>query len=538
LPQNEYPPTEPDVDVVVVGAGMAGIYAIHRLVELGFTVQGLEAGGDVGGVWYHNRYPGAHVDVESLSYSYMFSSELYNEWTWSKRLAGQPEILAYLNHVADKYGVRERIRFNARVTRAQWDESERMYTIAYAEGPAVTCRFLVMATGHLSAPRDPEFEGLADFEGEWVQTAEWPEHDVEFAGRRVGVIGTGSSGTQVIPVVARQAGHLTVFQRTANYGIPAQNGPNDEDLYASIRGDVDGAYRRLLGSPAGILRESAVGPAGQYSRSEQLELLEERWRRGANDMNLVFTDQGINQKTNDIVAEFVRDKIRRIVNDPDTISKLLPREYPIGTRRLAVNTGYYEAFNRENVDLVDIRADPIVRFTPAGIQTLKRHFDLDLVIFAIGFEAFTGSIRGADIRNQSGEEPTARWGRGPLTYLGLMTAHFPNVFFISGPGSPSVLANLFTQSVYHVDVIGGLLVHMREIGSTRVEPDEDAEREWSTHVDDVAKPLLRRMSPNYMMHINSDDGSRVFIPYAGGLGRYVEEVDDAIARNYAGFVFS
>jgi cyclohexanone monooxygenase len=529
--------SRPDYDVVVVGAGLAGIYAVHRFVQQGLTVQGFETGRSVGGVWFHNRYPGARVDVESLSYSYYFSPELYREWKWSEKLAAQPEILAYLDYAAEKFDVKRRFRFGCQVVKAQWDARRGIYEVYSSSGLEATCQFLVLATGHLSEARKPNFTGLDEFEGTWLQTAHWPENPPDLDDRRVAVIGTGSSGVQVIPTLAERAKHLYVFQRTANYGVPARNGPLDEAQYENICNRVTDVYQELLSGATGMLVTPATGRAIDFSPEERSALLQQRWQMGGGNLNMVFSDQGTNQWSNDLVADFVRAKVAEIVKDPDVASKLIPREYPIGMRRLAANTNYYETFNRSNVTLIDIKADPIERITKTGIKTRRAHYDLDIIVFAIGFEAFTGAIDRANIRNSDGMQPSDRWKRGPLTYLGLMTVHFPNLFFVTGPGSPSVLANLFVQSVYHADVIGDLISYMREHGYARVEPTEKAEAAWSQHVDDVAKPLLRRNVPNYMIHLNRDDGSRVFIPYAAGLNRYVGEVAKVIDAGYEGFIF-
>jgi cation diffusion facilitator CzcD-associated flavoprotein CzcO len=523
-------------DVVVIGAGIAGLYAVHHLVGLGYSVVCLESGAGVGGVWYHNRYPGARVDVESLSYSYFFSPELYQEWNWESKLASQRELLAYFEHVAERFDLYRHIRLNSRVVSADWDPERRTYSVATEPGERFTARFIVMATGHLSRARKPDFPGLDEFEGQWVQTAHWPAEDVPYAGKKVAVLGTGSSGVQVIPELAKTAAHVTVFQRTANFGVPAQNAPIDPDELAAIRAHVPEVFEELLQTAAGTFARPPEGPAWTYTPEQQLEILEQRWAMGAHNMQRVFADQSYNQYANDVVGDFVRSKVRNLVTDPDTASKLLPREYPMGTRRLAVNSGYYEAFNRPNVSLVDLKADPIERITKTGITTLRRHYDVDLIVFALGFEAFNGSILGANIRNERGDVATGNWSRGPRSYLGLMTHGFPNLFFITGAGSPSVLANLFVQSSFHGNVIGEILTRMKQDGFTRIEPTQEAEEEWSEHVDDVAKHLLRRSSPNYMVHINKDDGSRRYKPYAAGLNRYVEEVRKVLDNDLEGFL--
>jgi cation diffusion facilitator CzcD-associated flavoprotein CzcO len=526
----------PDVDVVVVGAGMGGIYALYRFRRQGLTVVGFEAAPSVGGVWYHNRYPGARVDVESLNYCYFFDKDLYREWEWTERYAAQPEILAYLNHVADRYDVRRHFTFNAPVVGAQWDPEARMYRVTTNTGRTVTCRFLVMATGQLSEARKPDFEGLDDFQGEWVMTSHWPERQVQLAGRRVGVIGTGASGTQAITSIGKQAKHLTVFQRTPNYSVPAQNGPLDREKFEDFASRVDNVWTQLQGTGSASLMLMHAGTSTDFTAEEQQQHLEEHWQAGGHAMNVVFLDQGVSMEANELVANFVRNKVRETVKDPEIAEVLVPDAYPIGTRRLCVDTGYYETFNRDNVTLVDVRANPIERITRTGIKTRDHAIDLDLIVFAIGFKAFTGSLDSANIRNQDGRQPSDNWRRGPKTYLGLMTTEFPNLFIMTGPGSPSVLANMIVDNVQHADFIGDLVAYMNEHGYTRVEPTVAAQGQWSAHVQEVAKPLIRLEVQNYMVHVN-EDGSRFFMPYAGGYNRYDAALKEVVANDYEGFYF-
>jgi cation diffusion facilitator CzcD-associated flavoprotein CzcO len=394
-----------------------------------------------------------------------------------------------------------------------------------------------MAVGQLSDARRPPFDGLDQFQGAWVQTSHWPEHGLELAGRRVGVIGTGSSGVQTVTAVAPVAEHLYVFQRTANYSVPAHNGPMDAQRWAKHSADVAGLNERMLHSPTGSNLPVAEASARELTPAERGRWLEERWAQGGHAMNLVFTDQGTDWEANGYVSEFVREKIRSVVRDRTTAAALLPTSYPIGTRRLIVDTGYYESFNRDNVTLVDINADPIQRVTRTGIQTRERHYELDVIVFALGFNAFTGSLDKANIRNEYGSTPSDNWRTGPQTYLGLMTTQFPNLFNLTGPGSPSVLANMVLGNVFQVDFLGDLLAHMGERGYHRVEPTESAQDGWTRHVADASSNLLRRVVDNYMVHVN-EDGSRIFIPYIGGLGRYVETCHDVAADGYRGFAFA
>lgn len=527
----------PDVDVVVVGAGMGGIYAVHRFTSEGLTVAGFEGAPDVGGVWYHNRYPGARVDVESYDYCFFFDPELYRDWKWTERYPAQPEILAYLNHVTDRYDVRRHFTFDTWVDGAQWDASANLYRISTDTGEVITTRYLVMTTGQLSKARKPGFAGLDDFEGEWVQTSHWPERQVQLEGRRVGVVGTGSSGSQAITEIARHAEHLHVFQRTPNYGIPARNGPLDQEKYAQYAEHVEEGWAEILAHPAAARLPMFEGMSTEFTPDLQQELLEKRWAIGGQAINATFLDQGRDRAANDLVANFVRDKVREIVQDPELAEKLVPDAYPIGTRRLAVTTDYYETYNRDNVTLVDVRETPIERITPKGILTSDgTEHELDLIVFALGFNAFTGALDNANIRNEEGKQPSDYWKRGPKTYLGLMTHGFPNLFIVTGPGSPSVLANMIVDNVQHADFIADLLLHMKSHGYVRVEPQEDAQEEWSAHVQEVA-PAIRLATDNYMVHVN-DDGSRIFMPYAGGFNRYLQAVEKVVANEYEGFDLS
>jgi cation diffusion facilitator CzcD-associated flavoprotein CzcO len=532
------PPTPPPVvcDVVVVGAGIGGIYAVHRFAEQGLTVVGIEGAPGVGGVWYHNRYPGARVDLEGIYYSY-FDPELYRAWQWSERYPSQPELQAYLNFAADRWDVKRHFLFSTWVTGADWDPATHRYTVTTGTGRTVSTRFLVMATGPLSAARAPDFPGLDTFGGEQILTARWPDRPVDLAGKRIGVIGTSASGVQAVPILAEQASALYVFQRTANYSVPAQNGPADPARHDDHVSRIERLWQQCLAHPGGTDLPLGVGPAGSFSPRERTTILEQRWAYGGHAMQTVFTDQGSDITANEIVAEFVRGKLREIVANPDLAERLMPTAYPIGTRRLCVDTRYYETFNRDNVTLVDLRTDPIERFTPTGIQTRSAHTGLDTVIFATGFTAFTGSLYAANVRNEQGRQLRDYWTRGPRTYLGLMVRGLPNLFLMTAPGSPSVLANFFPSSVHQADLLAGLMTHMMDGGLGRVEPTEEAQRAWTEHVAEVAAPTLRLRVRNYMVHVNADDGSRVFIPYVGGFDRYVRACTEVVENGYRGFAF-
>jgi cation diffusion facilitator CzcD-associated flavoprotein CzcO len=528
--------SEKDYDAIIVGAGFGGLYAAYRLRRDGLSLLGIEGAGGVGGVWYHNRYPGARVDVESIDYCYYFSPELYREWQWSERYAAQPELLEYLNHVADRFDLRRSFLFGHWVVGAQWHPELARYRVTTSAGLTATCRFLVMTTGQLSADRRPEFPGLEAFQGEWVQTSHWPERDVALEGRRIGVIGTGSSGVQTITAIAPLARQLTVFQRSPNYSVPAWNGPFDAAKWGQLCADVAGERAGLLATGGGQHRKLGSQPAGAFSPAEQLAMMESAWAHGGHGMSSVFSDQRVNKESNDIVADFVRSKVRAIVKDPVVADILCSHDHPIGTRRLIIDTGYYEVYNRDNVTLVDIRAHPIERITPTGIQTSGGHYELDLIIFALGFHAFSGALDRANIRNEHGEQPSDRWKRGPRTLLGLMTPGFPNLFTVTGPGSPSVLANMALHNEYHADWIADCIGYMMQRGFDTIEATDGAVDAWWAHCAEFADKLLRRQVKNYMVHVNAD-GSRVFMPYVGGLDRYVREADSVAAEGYRGFRF-
>jgi cyclohexanone monooxygenase len=529
-----------DFDVIVVGGGMGGIYGVHKFTEMGMSVLGIEGGGDVGGVWYHNRYPGARVDLESLDYCFHFDDKLFREWKWKERYATQPEILAYLNHVAERYDIKRHFLFNTRMTAGQWQPDQRRYHVKTDTGREVTGRFLIMATGNLSVPRKLDFPGLDEFKGETVQTANWPQREVTFKDRRIGIIGTGASGVQAIPLMAKEAKHLYVFQRTANYSVPAQNGPLDQGKFERCAADLKALWDGFMKHPGGSTLHVNLHPASDYTPAEQQALLEQAWQRGGHYMQTVFGDQGRSQATNDMVSEFVRNKIRSIVKDPAVAQKLLPYAYPIGTRRLCVDTGYYDTYNRDNVTLVDIKEDPIDRLNATGLRTQGgKQVDLDLLVFATGFNAFTGTLDPANIRNAEGKMPSDYWKRGPRTFLGLMSAGFPNLFIVTGPGSPSVLANMIVGNVQHMDLIAEFFAHMKRQGLTLIEPTEEGQDAWTREVAEAASQVLRLKVENYMVHVSADpDQKRTFVPFIGGFNRYVTKCREVVDRGFEGLRFA
>jgi cation diffusion facilitator CzcD-associated flavoprotein CzcO/acetyl esterase/lipase len=527
-----------DVDVVVVGAGFAGLYALHRLRRAGFSTIVLERAGDVGGTWYWNRYPGARCDIESLDYSYSFDPELEKDWQWSERYATQPEILRYLGYVADRYDLRRDIRFETRVESAAWEGAARRWRIRTDRGDDIRCRFYVMATGCLSLPKTPDIPGYGRFEGDVYFTGRWPHDGVDFTGKRVAVIGTGSSGIQSIPLIAEQAAELTVFQRTPNFTRPAHNGPVTPAKKIAYERDRpayrDAARWSLAGVPSerSLVRALSVTPAERRARYEA--------GYASGDLlafSEAFADLGSNPDANETLCEFLREKIRSIVRDPETADALTPKNHFYGTKRPCLDTRYYETFNRPNVRLVDVRKDPIETITERGIDTAARSYDFDALVFATGFDALTGPIVAVDIRGRDGRSLAEKWIDGPKTYLGLMTTGFPNFFLITGPGSPSVLSNMVVSIEQHVDWIAACLEHMRVERLDVVEPTSVAEAGWVQHVNDCADITLYPTADSWYMGANVPGKPRVFLPYVGGVDRYRKTCDEVVRRAYLGLAF-
>jgi len=523
------------LDAVIVGAGFAGMYMLHRLRGLGLTASVFEAGRGVGGTWYWNRYPGARCDVESMDYSYSFSDELQQEWHWTERYAAQPEILKYANHVADRFDLRRDIRFEARVTAAVFDEVERVWRVETDRGDRVAARFCIMATGCLSDAQVPDFEGLETFEGKWYHTGRWPHEGVDFAGRRVGVIGTGSSAIQSIPLIAKQAAHLYVFQRTPNYSMPAHNAPLDPEYERRVKATYADFRHQARESRVGFVVDRSGDSALAVSPEEREREYETRWNRGGLGFSAAYTDLLTSRDANDTAADFFRAKIRSIVRDPAVADLLCPKDYPIGTKRLCVDTDYYATFNRDNVTLVDVKKNPIETITPKGVRVAGVEYAVDDLVFATGFDAMTGALLNIDIRGRGGRTLAAEWAGGPRTYLGLTVAGFPNLFMITGPGSPSVLSNMIVSIEQHVDWIAGCVTHLRERGVAAIEATPEAQAAWVQHVNDVGHMTLYPLAPSWYMGANIPGKPRVFMPYIGGVGVYRQKCDEVAAKGYEGF---
>ena len=467
-----------EIDVLVVGAGFAGLYLLHRLSKLGLAVRAFEAGGGVGGTWYWNRYPGARCDVESMQYSFGFSEELQQNWQWSELFSAQPEILSYANHVADRFDLRRFITLNARVNTAIFDEASARWRVHTSTGETVIACYVVMATGCLSTGRVPDFPGIETFEGRTFHTGEWPHEPVDFAGRRVAVIGTGSSAIQAIPIIAEQAAHVTVFQRTPNYSIPSRNGPMTCEYETEWKTEYAVRRETARHTRNGILYDLNDKSALDDTPEQRERTYAERWQKGGVRFMAAYNDLALNQASNDTAADFVRARIREIVKDWAVAELLCPKDYPIGTKRICVDTNFFAAFNRPNVGLVDVRNEAIQAITPAGVRQGGRDYAVDDIVFATGFDAMTGTLTRVEIRGRNGQTLAAKWEAGPRTYLGLMTAGFPNLFMITGPGSPSVLSNMIVSIEQHVDWIADCLAEMRKRDLGCIEPTAEAEEAW------------------------------------------------------------
>ncbi|MGQ0825882.1 MAG: flavin-containing monooxygenase [Actinomycetota bacterium] len=524
-----------EYDAVIVGAGFAGMYMVHRARTVGLTVRAFESGGGVGGTWYWNRYPGARCDVESMEYSYQFSEELQQEWEWTERYAGQPEIEAYANHVADRFDLRRDIQFDTRVTSATFDETTSRWTIRTDRGDDATAQFLIMATGCLSSANVPEIPGRDTFAGETYHTGRWPTEGVDFARKRVGIIGTGSSAIQSIPIIAGQATHLTVFQRTAAYSVPARNAPLDPEEQQQIKTDYKGFRARNslmqtgFGSRTPINDKSALED-DTAARDREYET---RWQRGGFGYLATYNDLILNRDANETAADFVRRKIRETIHDPEVAERLMPTTV-IGCKRLCLDSGYFETFNRPNVSLVDVSDSPIEAITPEGIDVGGHRYELDCIVFATGFDAMTGALFGIDIKGRNGQTLQDAWHAGPRTYLGLGTVGFPNLFTISGPGSPSVLTNMIVSIEQHVNWIAGCIEYLRANDHATIEPQREAQDAWVDFVNMVADFTLYPQCNSWYLGANVPGKPRVFMPLPG-FPTYVEKCNDVAAKGYEGF---
>jgi len=525
-------------DAVIVGAGFAGLFMLHRLRGLGLSARVYEAGAGVGGTWYWNRYPGARCDVESMQYSYSFDEGLQQDWHWSERFAAQPEILRYAEHVAERLDLKRDIVFNTPISEAIYDGASGLWRLRTGGGQRVAARYCIMATGCLSSARRPDLPGLERFVGRCDHTGEWPHEGVDFTGKRVAVIGTGSSGIQSIPVIARQAAHVFVFQRTPNFCVPSRNCDMDAEYENSWKSDYAALRERARRMRTGILFPLNDVSALAVSEEERQRVYEQRWQAGSTAFMAAFNDLITNKAANDTAVAFVHDKIRSLVKDPDVAEKLLPRSHPIGTKRLCVDTDYYETYNRDNVTLVDLRETPIEAVTPNGLLAGGRDYQVDNIVFATGFDAMTGALLKIDIRGEAGQRLADKWADGPRSYLGLMVAGFPNLFMITGPGSPSVLSNMMVSIDQHVEWLTALFSYMQSRNLTEIAATQAAEDDWVAHGSEVAHRTLYPSAASWYMGANVPGKPRVFMPYIGGVAVYRDRCDEIAANGYEGFVLS
>jgi cation diffusion facilitator CzcD-associated flavoprotein CzcO len=522
-------------DVVIVGAGFSGLYMLYRARELGCRARVFEAGSDVGGTWYWNRYPGARCDSESVYYSYSFSEELEQEWPLIERYPAQPTILSYLQHVADRFALRDDIVFNTRVVSATYDEPRNLWLVRTDSGVEVSARFLITAVGCLSSANKPELPGRERFRGACHHTSEWPHEGVDYCGKRVAIIGTGSTGIQLIPEVAKTAAHLTVFQRTPQFTLPARNRALDPAYVESIKSNYRDLRQRCRESTVGTDYVPSNRSALEATPDERQKAYEEAWQRGGARFIATFNDILVSVDANQTAADFVRAKIDEIVRDPEVAEMLKPTTYPIGTKRIPIDSGYYETFNRENVQLVDLGRTPLVELTEDGIRTTEREFPVDIVIFATGFDALTGPLLRLNLVGRGGTELREKWSGGPRTFLGLATAGFPNLFTITGPGSPSVLTNMPVSIEQHVEWIQRCLRFLQKCGADTIEATTEAEDAWTDHVNQAAARTLYPRAASWYVGANIEGKPRTFLPYIGGVANYRKICDEIADDDYRGF---
>jgi cation diffusion facilitator CzcD-associated flavoprotein CzcO len=530
-----------DLDAVVLGAGFAGLYMNYSLRDqMGLEVQVYEAGDGVGGTWYWNRYPGARCDSESYMYCFSFDPEMMQDWEWSGKYPEQPEILRYLNYVADRHDLRRNTQFNTRVTAAHWNDETSRWEIETDQGEQVSARYLITGIGCLSSGNVPNIAGRDTFGGPTYHTGAWPHEGVDFVGKRVGVIGTGSSGVQSIPVIAKTAGHLSVFQRTPQYTIPARHGNVDKTFLDEVKKNYEAIYDKARWSTGGLPYDATERSALEVSDEERLAVYEDAWNQGGFKMLFAsFADISTDRRANDTVSEFIRAKIRAIVKDPEVADKLVPVDHPFSSKRPLIDTDYFDTYNRENVTLVDIRHDPIAEINATGIRLESgAQHDLDILVFATGFDAMTGTFNKIDIQGRNGEKLKDKWAGGPQTYLGVSSAGFPNLFMITGPGSPSVLSNMPVSIEQHVEWISGAIKHLAHQGLDVMEAEAGAEQEWVDHVNEVASMTMFMLADSWYLGANIPGKPRVFMPYPGGVGAYREKCNEITAAGYPGFTLS
>ena len=528
----------PVLDALIIGAGFSGMYQLHCLRDRqGLSALVLEAGAGVGGTWYWNRYPGARCDSESHSYCYSFSQEMLQEWEWSERYPEQPEIMRYMNYVADKFDLKRDIRFNTRVIAAHWDAPANLWRVETEAGQSYAARYLITAVGCLSTANVPKFPGLESYEGRWVHTGEWPHEGVDFTGLRVGQIGTGSTGIQSIPVIAAQAASLTVFQRTANYSTPARNHPLSPEFQAWVKANYGEIVQTMRETRNGHWFRIKDRSIFDVTDEEREAAFEESWEKGGLQFRSEFGDITTNLEANSKAAEFIKRKIRETVKDPEKARLLSDIDHPYAAKRPPIDTGYFEAMNLDHVSLVDVKANPIVEITPKGVRTTAGEYELDMIVFATGFDAMTGPLLRLNITGRDGVALRDVWAAGPRSYLGLQVEGFPNMFTITGPGSPSVLTNMPVAIEQHVEFITTLIAHMRAEGVARIEPEAEAVADWLMKVNEAShETLLPQAASSWYLGANVPGKPRVFMPYAGGMAKYRGICEEVAAEGYKGFV--
>jgi cation diffusion facilitator CzcD-associated flavoprotein CzcO len=528
---------ETDYDAVIVGAGFSGLYELHRLRdELGLSVKVIEKAGDVGGTWYWNRYPGARCDSESHIYCYSFNDDILEKWEWSERYPEQPEVLEYLRFVADELDLRSNIDFGTEVTSATFDEDSSNWRISTDDSETITSQFFITAVGCLSEPYIPDFDGIESFEGFWTHTGKWPHDPVDFEDNRVAVVGTGATGIQIIPEISKSdPEHLTVFQRTPNYAVPARNRSLDDEDWGLIQENYHEILERAHDSGFGMPFEVGQKTAENLTMKEIEEVLEPRWQEGGFRFLLAFEDLLINKETNEKVSEYLRNKIQESVDDPEIAEKLVPKDHYYATKRPPLHTDYYETYNRDDVSLVDVTENPIERITPSGIQTDNGHHDFDMIIYATGFDAMTGTLLQIDIQGRDGLTLEEKWEDGPQTYLGLSIHGFPNMFTITGPQSPSVLSNMPVSIEHHVDWVANTIEYLTENDIRLIEPTKEAEEAWTTHNRQVAESTLYTTVDSWYMNENIPEKPTVFTPYPGGVDLYHDTILEVAEKEYEGF---
>lgn len=525
------------LDVVVVGAGFGGLCAVHKYREMGLKVTGIEAGGDVGGVWYWNRYPGARVDLPSIDYSYSFSPEIEQEWTWSEQFAAQPELLRYFDFVATKLDLRKDFHFHTRVTSAVWDAQRTLWVVKTDRGDTFEATYCIMATGPLSIPKDPEIPGLDRYKGRLLRAAKWPQEQVNFAGKRVGVIGTGSSGIQIVQEVGKHAGELIVYQRTPSFTMPMRNETLEPDYVAEVKRNYPGIREASRNSAVGGVRPTSTRAFFTVTPTQRRQLLDDAWNYGGLAMLGTFADLMVNAEANEHVAQYVRGKIGEVVNDPATAEKLKPRDYPIFARRPCLDTGYYETYNQPNVHLIDCITDPIQEITEKGVRTQSGEVELDMLILATGYDGLTGALMAFDVVGRDGRTVNDHWKNGARSYFGLMMEGFPNLFMTTGPNGPAALANIVRISEHDVDLIAAAIAHMDENGLATIEPTKQAEDGWMDVVDALSQRTLLSKAKTWYVGANVEGKAKGLPMFTGGFLKYREFCAAAVQDGYRGFAF-